>query len=227
MKFIINNINKKKTVIFIQGFLKSANDFNMRESGTKISIEDRISNKYNTIRMEFDPNDYMRPISDITDDIIREIKNLMETEILIVSHSRGSFNALDLAKTNPKVFNKLLLIDPTIKNSSYKQELSKGINNIEKSIVDIIHEYMLKTFDSLPEVTDLKPNIIIQTYINFNTQLMSHPEYYLTLANKIKLLNKITNKNTKSKIIIQPDIGHMIHYFIPDKIINSINELLL
>lgn len=133
-----------------------------------------------------------------------------------MSHSNGSFYSLFLAITWPKVFNRLVLLDPTIKTENYYKHL------LEKEKLDI-NLYKLEQFDQLPDHSKLSCQIIVFIHLNLDTKLLDKDK--LLLFDKIKELGKIVNKNVKSRLCLHVDVSHMIHYKIPGVVINSVREI--
>lgn len=65
--------------------------------------------------------------------------------------------------------------------------------------------------------------IIFHTHFDYNQNDVNNVDYF---NRQIKFYGKFINKNNKSKIIIHPNKGHMIHYTDSPKIINSISDLI-
>ena len=214
MKFIINNNNYKQTIIFIHGFLKNYNDFNVTDHDKKILIEEHFRKKCNTIMVHIEKDDYIQDIS-ITEQIYQTICNmdLKFKNITLVTHSLGSFNAIYLAEKYPKLFKKLLLIDPTIKSNAYHDYLVDQSKN-----QDIIVCIKLKNYDLLSNGKNLKSNIVIYINVNYDTKINKSNDDMI-------LLHKFVSKNVKSRFILHVNKSHMLHYTNPNVIIDSIDNL--
>lgn len=230
MKLIINYNNHKTTIIFIHGFRKKYDDFNETENNKHILIETRIRTKCNTIMIQIEENDYKKEISEISEQMYYHLLNaeIMKTKITIVAHSYGSFYAFYLAEKYPIIFGKILLIDPTIKTINYKNKLI--YNNGQKIENDSTEFYKLKNFDTLSDGINIKSTVIIRIHTNLNSnELIMDLNLSINTLNefseKMQYLNKLVNKNIKSRLIMHVDCGHMIHYKKPDLIIDSIMEL--
>lgn len=104
-------------------------------------------------------------------------------------------------------------MDPTIKTPEYYQELQNRANSLPEDSVAI---YKFQHYEDIPTGLDLKPSVIIRIHLNINDDI--------ALA-KIAYLDRLTNKNIKSRLIIRYDVSHMIHYHIPHVIIDSIKEI--
>lgn len=214
MRFIYNNSSKKSTVMFIHGFLKTSKDWNIKDtasSNKQINIEKNLQRKNNTILIDIEEHDYKDKISNVCDAICNEINvHLPERKIdLIVTHSYGSFYALDLI--SKLRINKILLIEPTIQSPAYYNYLK---HVAEDKPVDSIEHYKLQNYNDLPSISNIKPKHIVRVHFNINDTPIEH----------IATLNKITNMNTKSQLIAHYNASHMIHYTKPDFIVQSIDE---
>lgn len=214
MQIFVKNISKNISILFIPGFRKKNTDFNITDEGKGINIETTLFKMYNTITIQFSEDDYQKPVPDIADQIYQNIIMNFKKDIVIVAHSFGAFYAIHLAKTYPNIFTKLLLIDPSIKTTSYHEKLQLNANMYGPKDTET---YKLKNYDSLPIGVDLKSNIIVRVHVALIIGLS---------ADKIFILNKLTNKNVKSRFIVHPNASHMIHYQHPDVIIDSIKELI-
>jgi hypothetical protein len=157
----------------------------------------------------------LSPISNICDEIYLKIINtdLIKTKIIIVTHSFGSFYAFYLAEKYYTIFNKLFLIEPTIKTANYKNYLKNCNSTIQQ------HKY--NNFDALPTGLNIKCSVIIWIIININTDSLDD-----SFKCELEYMYKLTNKNIKSKMITHINKSHMLHYDIPDVIKNAICEII-
>jgi hypothetical protein len=243
-----NNV-KKSTIIFIHGFGKSSNNWNITEKDKIIGIESEMNKSCNTVMVNLQNGDYLFNISDVCTQIYQELEEstVLKTNIIIVTHSYGSFYGLQMAHTWPKIFNKLILLDPTIKTADYylqllaqqvtskdehsnsdiefkqqsvsdkefkQQSVSANVNIVEKKI----NEAKILHFDQFIDHTKLYPKIRVIIHANIDSK---EPK-----LEKIVELNKYTNKNVGSRLIVHVDVSHMIHYKIPGVIIDSILSII-
>jgi len=213
--YITNTDHKRKhTIIFIHGLKKHYNSWNVTEKGKEIGLEKTFNQTCNTVLVQIDEEDYLKPINDIAESIYNELQQLLFTKIILVSHSQGSFYCLALAKNYPKIFSRIVMLNPTIKTPAYYNYLTK------KKDINI---YRLNHFSELPDHTNLHCQVIF--FIHIDIDSTKSDEDKLILFDKIIQLNKITNKNVKSKLCVHADVSHMIHYMIPETICNSIKDI--
>ena len=206
MQLYINNGNKSHTILFIHGYGKNHEDWNC------INIENNLGKLYNIILVDI--YDYLLPIDNICEKIYQQIKDKLISKIIIVSHSYGSFYAMNLCILYPIIFIKMLLIEPCIKSDDYKNYLE----SMEQT--DEI-KYRLKTFETLPNHLDIHNKITVRICINVDNK--SNDQITMT---KIKSLGKICNKNLKSHLLIVYNSSHMIHYKRPEIIIDYIKDII-
>lgn len=220
MKLLIQDTKYKNNVLFISGFMKDYKTWNITEKCKKILIADNISKNCNVVFLDLDESDYMKEFDEITNEIYDILNNNFDTKskFLIVSHSYGNFFTTLLVRKWPKKFNKILLLDPTIKSESYYSYLKNRLKetDIKNKDYELIN-YKINNFDDFPECNPFKNNVIVVIYLSLEDK-----EYFY---NKVKNLLKITNGNIKSRLIIN-NSGHMLHYKNPALIINSIYELI-
>ena len=211
MKIIINFNNFKNTVIFIHGFNKDASSWNCTSNGKDINIESNLAKTRNTVMVELDDTSYSKSITEISNMIISNIDiindKILKTAIVVVGHSFGGFYAMKLSAIYHNLFNKILLIDPCVKTESYC-------------------EYLKTTENRFSDLSDFPGSLTDHTNIHNKTIVVIHFNYVEDNIDKILFYSKLTNKNTKSKLILHNDVGHMIHWLIPGTIIQSINELI-
>ena len=227
MKFYPTFNNHKSTIIFFPGFRKNHNDFNITDHGKKILVESTISTTCNTILVNIDDNDYKKSVPQLAEEIYQEIVNchMSETKLIIVAHSLGSFYALYLCETYPNIFGKILLIDPAIKSITYHTQL---IADAKNKLDDTVEYAKLKNYEYLSDGLTLHNKIIVRIHINLNTKkIISDPVVCLDEISYLNAVNKITNKNTKSRLVVHANVSHMIHYKMPGAIIDAIRELVL
>lgn len=214
MKVYFNHNNHKNNLLFVHGYLKDHSHWNISEYNKVIDIEKTLSKSCNTIILSFDYDDYEKTIMEVCDEIYYQINqyygdNISKNNIMIVSHSYGSFYSFALSNKYPKIFNKLLLIEPTLKTQIYLDYMKKKN--------DSHSEWVINNFDSLPSGINIKAGVIVRIHINYTD---SYPE------EKLLCMDRITNKNIKSRIMIHPNKSHMLHYDIPGVIIDSIREVI-
>ena len=216
MKVFITNNNHKYTIIFIHGFMKHYNSWNVTEGNKVINIEKNISKICNTVLVQIEEEDYMKPIDKVANEIYVELQPLLHTNITLGCHSYGSFYCISLAINYPKIFSRIVMLNPSIKTQAYYDYLAT------KDQTDI-NTYKLKHFDELPDHTNIHNKIIISIHVNLDST--KYNEDKLTLFDKMIQLNKMTNKNVKSKLYLYVYVSHMIHYKISDKIYQSIKDI--
>lgn len=211
---LLTKFNKfRNTTVFIHGFRKDISSWNKNDRGTDILIEETLSQVSNTVLIQLDDEDYKKNISETSEQIYDQLNQLLTTKITLVAHSQGSFYAICLSELYPNIFGKLLLIDPTVKRTEYLELLKDAAEGLPE---DSTERYKVKNFDELPTGETLSPKIIVRIHLNFIEESMS----------KISYLNKLTNKNAKSRFIIHYNIGHMIHWVIPHVIMDSIKKII-
>ena len=225
MKLISHLQKFKTTIVFIHGFRKSSLQWNYSETNHPLLIEETLSNIANTILIDLTDEDYLQDITAITEEIYRqlvislglgpsEITNpVINTKIVLVAHSQGSFYCLRLAEMYPTLFSRLLLLDPTLKNRSYHDLLE---SKLAKNPGDIVERAKLKHFDNLPGC-NLKNSVIVRAHVNISPSS--------DLMDSIVELDQLTNKNSKSRLVIHYEVSHMIHYKIPHVVIDAVKEL--
>lgn len=210
MQLIITNNHKKNTVIFIHGFRKNYNDWNVTENGRDISLEKRLSKHHNTILVDIAEEDYKQPIAVICDAIHNEISEIISKCVTIVAHSYGCLYALYMAEAYH--IDKLLLIEPVIKSDRLLNYLQDRAVDKDPDSVEV---YKINNYDSLPTGEHIKSRIIVRIHINSDGNIPN-----------IKELSALTNKNTKSRLLVHYNASHMLHYTKTDIILDSITELL-
>lgn len=88
-----------------------------------------------------------------------------------------------------------------------------------KEQTDIV-KYKINNFDNLPDHKQIPQNIIVWVHLNLSTNIDQNQQ------EKLNELDSIVKKNTKSRLMVHVDVSHMIHYKIPNVIINSINSMI-
>lgn len=157
---------------------------------------------FNSFRFVVEPIQKMVPIVSIS---ISDFNNLIiekpdsKIDWVIVAHSLGVVPALLLKSLKIKG---LCLIDPTPLDQEY---LEKILERKWFNLADQINQINIKA-EKYP------------VHLHFD------PDKNLT--RKIQYYKKLVQTHQISKMIIYPDAGHMIHLKHPDKIIQSIRELL-
>ncbi len=181
-------------------------------------------------------------------------KKFQDTKIIIITHSYGSFFGTQLCIDHPNIYTKLLMLDPTLKTGSYfkyltdinkefsntNKELSEAkLSNFEflpdfkklipKIMVRIHYNYStnnknLIERDSL-ECDSIERDSLERDSIERNSlERDSIERDSIERDSIITNYNSLTNKNTKSMLILHVNVSHMIHYKIPNVIISSILE---
>lgn len=205
MNIEINNGNFKKTVIFFPGYTKTGADFNVPKN---IAIEEHIRKTYNTVLITIE--DYRIPINDITTQIYDKIVNLLRTKLILLSHSYGSFYAMDFVITYNTLNTSLILIEPCVKTDNFLFYL--------KSLpFDEVNQWKINNFEYYPNHLLIPKQCIVKIHLDFDGS-----DY---VKEKIYELDKIIKKHTKSRLMVHANIGHMIHYKIPHVIIDTIKSI--
>jgi hypothetical protein len=88
---------------------------------------------------------------------------------------------------------------------------------LNQDLQDPITKFKIDNFSSYLSYDNFPQNISIHVHLNITNDRD---------ISKLFELNKITKLNTRSKLMVHCDIGHMIHYKIPSVIITSINDLI-
>lgn len=213
MNIIVENNKFKKTVLFIHGFGKTGNQWNITEYNKEINIESHIRKTYNTILITLHDNDYIRPISDVSVEIYKALDDLLKTKIICVTHSYGSFFAMSMSIQYPKLFDAIVMLDPTIKTDDYLQYLKSLEYNTK-------NQYQIDNFNMYPNHLDIPKNIIIKIHLNVDPCLDKD-----NITKDLTQLDKITKHNVKSRLMVHIGVSHMIHYKIPHIVIDSIKSL--
>lgn len=199
----------KNTIVFISGFRKDNSSWNYDSKNKPLLIEETLSKVANTVLIEFTDDDYKLPVSQVSEQFYERLREFSSTNIVLVAHSIGSFYTLKLSKIDSHLFQKILLIDPTIKTPEYLEYL-KSFSE------DPVKEKQVANFDDLPDVNNISTKTVVRIHFDYNDDMTS----------KIPYFYKLTNKNAKSRLIMHYKIGHMIHWNIPGVIIDSIKEFL-
>ena len=194
-------------VIFIHGYNKKLEYWNKNEFGKEINIEKTISKKSYTLLIQID-NFEINPAIGIIP-IIEQMKLVKNKNWIIVCHSLGVIYGLELLKHDIKIVG-MCLIDPTSLDEIYIKEL------IDDNWMDIANYCSTEKYNP-------SSKIIFHTHFDYNQNDVNNVDYF---NRQIKFYGKFINKNNKSKIIIHPNKGHMIHYTDSPKIINSISDLI-
>lgn len=217
MHLFVNLRGSKATVIFIQGFRKSHETWNVTETKTKIMIESTMAKQINTITIQFTDEDYVQSTTKVCEAINNSIDpiTIPKTNITIVAHSQGCFYAIRLAELYPDIYTKLLLLDPVMRDAPYLEQIKGSALTAKPDSVEVA-KFLL--YDDLPDENCLRAKIIVRVHLNVETD----NEY---LMNRLEYFNKLTNRNDKSRIVVHLKVGHMIHYSIPHVVIEAIREL--
>jgi pimeloyl-ACP methyl ester carboxylesterase len=215
MKYTYNPGKFKTTVIFIHGFRKDAETWNVTESNKVINVEKETSKKANTVLIQLEDVDYQNSVSVVAKEILCYLPYEVKygCNVVLVTHSNGSFYAISLALQFPNIFKKLLLLDPTVPDQIYLNELLKKRDEMPD---DVVASNKVKYFSELPSGFDLESNIIVRIHLNICSE---------ESMKRIEFLYKLINKNTRSRLMVHYGVSHMLHYNIPHVIIDSIREL--
>jgi hypothetical protein len=189
-------------VVFIHGYGKSSDTWNISEYGKVIGIENSIRVVMDTITITVD--DYTSSPALITSSIIHKMEN-SQNKWIIVCHSLGVIHGFELLKHSRNIAG-ICLIDPTPLDEIYINVCrDRGWNDIA--------DYCSNNKVSI------HPSIRVSIHFDYNENI---PE---NLARQVKYYKPLIGPNDKSKIIIHPGKGHMIHYTDAPKIIASIMSI--
>lgn len=200
--------NHKKLVVFFHGYKKQSYQWNVSEYDKELNIEKEINKFSDTILVQNEDSDYLTSINEFkfNDDFIHILRQY--NKLYFISHSYGSFFVLELCKIfKPKG---IVMLEPTLKSVRYK-------NYLESLVLDQYVDMKIRFFDTLPDYTVLHPSIIVEVHSAINN------ESDITLFNDI---NNLTKFNVNSMNIVYYGKSHMLHYDIPQTIINSIKRIL-
>ena len=202
--------NFKTTILFIHGYNKSYNDFNITEHNKEIGIELNVRKIRNTILVSLDKEDYLVPIIDISNKIYEAIQKLANTKIICVCHSYGTFYATSLAIQYPNLLSCIIMLEPTIKTNDFLEYLK----TLEQ---DEHNKYKIEHFGEFPNYLAIPKTIALNIHLNIDLEQNK--------INKIIELDHIVKKNVKSKLMVHVNVSHMIHYKIPHVIIDNIRNI--
>lgn len=201
-------------VLFIHGFRKKHDDWETTSHGKTIGIATQIAKHFTVVCAGLDDTDYCQPSMSVATEMQKQLLEqhmLGEKKITVVAHSNGCFYAMHLAQLDPNRFCRLLLIDPTLKCETYRQQL---LERVAEDSTDVVSQRKLDNFESLPSA--LPNRTVVRVHFNYTAE---------TSAERVKQLHDLVKNNVKSRLVAHYDASHMIHYRLPHVIIDSINEL--
>ncbi|CAK7995064.1 Hypothetical protein POVR1_LOCUS582 [uncultured virus] len=185
-------------VVFIHGNHKKAETWNVTESGKVIGIETLVTKKNFTMLMQID--DFNVPPLKIVQPLVAEMES---RRWVIVCHSLGIIYCHELMK-HLKVIG-LCLIDPTPLDEVFQKKIAESSH-----LLSYIQEIKLK----------IPAKVVCHLHLNYD------PNDVDQFNRKIEYFTPLTRANQRSKMIVHPNKGHMIHYTDTPKIVESINNLL-
>lgn len=197
----------KPAVVFIHGFGKSSTTWNLTEFNKNINIEKLIAAKARTLLVQID--DYQADPAITVIPIVEKMK-AENNKWTIVCHSIGVIYGLELLNHGLTISG-FCLIDPSTPTESFVQE------EIEDGYINI-GTYCRSNF--LEKKLQIEPKIVFHVHLDYD------PTDLDDFADGVEFYKQFVGKNDKSKIIIHPGKGHMIHYTDGPKIVNSILSLL-
>lgn len=198
MDIEVKNNNFKKTIIFFPGYRKTGIDFN--------EIEPHLSKTHNTVLVTI--RNYCCSIHDLVIELYDNVKELANTKLILVSHSYGSFYAIDFVNSYQKLNTVLVMLEPCLK-ADYFLAYLKSLPTEE------VNSYKIANFDSYPDHNMIPKQCIVKVHLNFDGNNLE----------QIYEINTITKVNMKSRLMIHANVGHMIHYKIPHVIIDTIKSV--
>lgn len=189
-------------VVFIHGYGKSSDTWNVSEHGKVIDIENSIRNRMDTITITI--NDYtISPVIAMSS-VFHRMK-ISSNKWIIVCHSLGVIHGFELLKYPLNIVG-ICLIDPTPIDEIYINSCrERGWNDI----ADYCSNHKIS----------ILPSIRVSIHLDYNQNI---PE---NLERQVKYYKPLVGPNDKSKFIIHPGKGHMIHYTDTPKIIASIMSI--
>jgi pimeloyl-ACP methyl ester carboxylesterase len=248
MRFIINPSTKGKYIlIFLPGFQKDVNYYNISESGKNLNIEETFRTVSTTILVIMEDVDYLISTSEFCNKMfehINEIVSLDENrQWIVIGHSLGGLYAIKLAELYHNNIHGLLLIDPTTKCKSYQRYLGLQsicpplittkyiddvisiIGNRDKSsgpISSQINDKKFLHYDSLPDGLNLSHRIRVIIHLSQSLLESTAP----VLMERLEYFSPIVQRNSLSELILHPEGSHMLHYTRPEIIIRSLKRLI-
>lgn len=199
-------------IVFICGFMKGVETWNVTEKGKKICIEEHFSGKYKTMMVSMQEREYLNNSFDaVCTELLGNLNLSGYKNICVVAHSYGAFYAVRIAGVYPKC--KLLLLDPTLKGDVFKRYL------ILKKDAMSVHK--LSIYDQLPSLTALTQKTVVYIHYCINDKGTSSD-----ILGDIITSAKSCNKNVNSNAFVHYDWSHMIHYQHPQRVIGDIEKLL-
>lgn len=204
-------MNKDICVFFIHGYGKTIDDWDVTNKGKQINIAERVSKTYNVILVQLDESDYAQSTKQIATQMHEQLQiHVSHCKVVIVAHSSGSFYAIHLAQMDPKKYVRLLLIDPTVKSENYRKYLIEQFTNTQQ----LTYLQKLIHFEDLP-CCSVPSKSVVRIHCNFEDKKVE----------KIQVLHDLVKLNVKSRLFVHYNASHMVHYKIPDVIIDSILEI--
>lgn len=183
-------------VVFIHGNHKTIETWNLSEFGKKIDIEVSIRKRTETVMIQVD--DFLLGPEDTVKSLL---PSMMNRRWVIVCHSLGIVYCYELLKH--LTITGICFIDCTDLEAFGKELADKPPCPLQ---------------DYLKEVKwNLSTKIVCHVHLNFPSE---------DFEQRVDYFSGWTRKNEKSKMIIHPRKGHMIHYTDSQTIIFSIMELL-
>ena len=227
MKYIKNGNNISKIpVIFIHGFLKDGNDWNITKK-TNINIQKNVSKKRVTINISFDIIDYLLPFHKVCIKIYKILLLNNINNAIFVAHSIGGIYAKLFSTLYPNFIHSLLLIDSSEINDNFLQELIFSLKNEKNIIIANMYINMINNFTLLPDIHYIKHinkninifsliNIIknefnLKKYINkfFDNSIIKYNSY---INDTFTYYKTLMCENFEKNFIIFYDVSHMIHH---------------
>lgn len=207
-----------KTVVFIPGFLKSCNDFDITEHNKTINITKCISKRANIHKVNLKPEDYLQPLNSMCDQIIESVNQTYPNKkIILVGHSYGCFYVLKCMELYKELIKGIILIDPTMRNNDYKQDLLSKLEVLTNPTMINITTFKLERFDELPNDFDFGSKIEMRVLLN------ESPNFEIKKAH---FENVIKQSGTSTSKMITYNLTHMLHYKRPNDVISMIREVL-
>lgn len=193
----------KYHVVFFHGVGKTNTSWNESDSGKKIGVETSIATRAHTTLIQVD--DFNTPPSVVVAPVIESIGGC-DRKVIIVCHSLGIIHTLELLKHKLPVVG-VCIIDPPPLDDRFIQVMdTRGWDNI----VQWIQEYTFYPTTS----------ICFSVHLDYDG---SNQEQF---ARKVEYYKPLIGANDRSKMVIHPNKGHMIHWTATAKIVRAVGEMM-
>lgn len=247
MRFYISRILETKkskkisypSVIFIHGFMKDYNDWNIDEKKNNINIQKKISTDTCTVNFHFESRDYFKSFLEICDKIyVILMNNDIPKPWIFVGHSIGGLYSQAYAKLYPEHVRGLVLINPNEITRYFQEHLVEAVVTETDSVKKNIYQNWIMNFYQVYNSEILNKNITVICHKNISTnkdEIDDHinkyfdgdrDEYEEMTKNMLLYYNMLIKNNRDSFIIKYKKSSPILHHKHPKNIISSIYKLL-